>query len=68
MLRNIDADPRGPDPYEEAGGCRTSVEVTVDGVDDTRDVKGFHQLFVLGDVKNEINAYARLAGLKVEHI
>lgn len=68
VVSNIEADPQGKDPYEEAGGCRTSVEVTVDGVADTRDVKGFHQLFILGDLKQEFVNYAQLAKLKVEHV
>ena len=33
-----------------SGCCRTSVEIELDGVADTRDVKGFHQLFVLGNL------------------
>ena len=34
-----------------SGCCRTSVEISLDGVADTRDVKGFHQLFVLGNLE-----------------
>ena len=68
IVSNIEPDPQGHDPYEEAGGCRTSVEVTVDNVDDTRDVKGFHQLFICGDVENEFRNYAQLANMEVEQI
>jgi len=60
VVSNIDTPP--------AGGCRTSVEITVDGVADSRDVKGFHQLFILGDLTNMFKAYGQLAGIKVEHI
>ena len=68
VVSNIEPSPKGHNPYEEAGGCRTSVEVSVDDVADTRDVKGFHQLFILGDLEQEFKNYAQLANLKVEHI
>jgi hypothetical protein len=64
VVSNIDPNPQGHDPYEEAGGCRTSVEVALDGVGDTRDVLGFHQLFILGDVEQEFRNYAQLAGMQ----
>jgi len=51
-----------------AGGCRTSVEITLDGVEDTRDAKGFHQLFIYGDLEAPFKAYSQLAGLKVVHV
>lgn len=51
-----------------AGGCRTSVEVEVDGAADTRDVRGFHQLFVYGNVEKEVRAYCQLAGITAEPI
>ncbi len=60
VLRNIDTPP--------AGGCRTSVEVEVDDVADTRDCKGFHQLFIYGDLARGFKAYCQLAGIKVVHI
>ena len=60
MLRNIDTPP--------AGGCRTSVELELDDVPDCRDTKGFHQLFVYGDLELPFKAYCQLAGIKVEHI
>lgn len=52
-------------PQPPSGCCRTAVEVELDGVADTRDVKGFHQLFVLGDHGRTIRAYGKLAGIKV---
>ena len=60
ILANIDTPP--------SGGCRTSVECTVDGVADSRDTKGFHQLLVWGDLEEEYKAYCSLAGIEVEHI
>jgi hypothetical protein len=49
-------------------GCRTSVEIEVDDVPDSRDVKGFHQLFIYGDHTRQLKAYAQLAGVTIEHI
>jgi len=60
MLRNIDTPP--------AGGCRTSVELELDDVPDSRDTKGFHQLFIYGDLENGFKAYCQLAGIEVVHI
>jgi hypothetical protein len=41
------------------------VEITMDGVADSRDAKGFHQLFVLGKLDSLYKAYAQLAGIQV---
>lgn len=60
VLRNIDTPP--------SGGCRTSVELEMDDVPEVRDTKGFHQLFIYGDLELPLKAYCRLAGIKVEHI
>ena len=60
VLRNIDTPP--------AGGCRTSVEIELDDVADARDTKGFHQLFIYGDLELPFKAYCQLAGIKVVHI
>ena len=60
VLRNIDTPP--------SGGCRTSLEIEVDDVKDSRDVKGFHQLFIYGDLKLPFKAYCQLAGIKVLHL
>jgi hypothetical protein len=57
VLANIDTPP--------AGGCRTSVEITMDNVADPRDAKGFHQLFVLGKLDGLYKTYCQLAGIKV---
>lgn len=60
VLRNIDTPP--------AGGCRTSLELELDDVADCRDTKGFHQLFIYGDLELPFKAYCQLAGIKVVHI
>ena len=60
VLRNIETPP--------AGGCRTSVELEMDDVVDNRDVKGFHQLFIYGDWKDEFKAYCDLANIKFKPI
>jgi len=54
---NIDTPP--------SGGCRTSVELEMDNIADTRDCKGFHQLFMLGTWDRLFKAYAQLAGIQV---
>jgi hypothetical protein len=60
VVANIDTPP--------SGGCRTSVEVACDDIPDVRDVKGFHQLFIYGDVSHLLKAYGQLFGTKVVHI
>jgi hypothetical protein len=60
VLRNIETPP--------AGGCRTSVELELDGVADCRDTKGFHQLFIYGDHEMGFKAYCQLAGIQVVHV
>ena len=52
-------------PQPPSGCCRTAVEVELDGVADTRDVKGFHQLFILGNHARALRAYGQLAGIRV---
>lgn len=60
VLANIDTPP--------SGGCRTSVELAVDDVPDSRNVKGFHQVFLYGDWANLLRAYCQLAGVNAVHI
>ena len=60
VLRNIETPP--------AGGCRTSVELELDDVADARDTKGFHQLFIYGNLELPFKAYCQLAGIEVQHI
>ncbi|MCY3024140.1 MAG: hypothetical protein NTW87_34625 [Planctomycetota bacterium] len=55
-------------PQPPTGCCRTSVEIELNGVADTRDVKGFHQLFILGNLERMFKAYAQLADIKVHPI
>jgi len=51
-----------------SGCCRTSVEITVDGVADTDDCKGFHQLFILGALERDFRAFCQLTGIQPVHI
>jgi len=60
VLRNHDTPP--------AGGCRTSVELEIDGPPDPCDIKGFHQLFICGDHVRQFKAYAQMYGITCEHI
>ena len=57
VTRNLDTPP--------SGGCRTAVEVKLDGVDDVRKLTALHhQLFILGNHVNKFRAYSELAGIK----
>lgn len=60
VIRNLDTPP--------AGGCRTSVELAIDGPSDTRDTKGFHQLFIYGNHVRKLQAYCQMYGITAEHI
>jgi hypothetical protein len=60
VVANIDTPP--------CGGCRTSVELQMDNVADSRDCKGFHQLFILGKHDSLFRAYCQLAGIQVSPV
>jgi hypothetical protein len=47
-----------------AGGCRTSVRCEIDTVQDTRDVKGFHQVMFYGDHLQDVLDYCQLYGIE----
>ena len=47
-----------------AGGCRTSVEVKMKGIEDSRDTKGFHQLLMYGDHAKELRDLCQLFGIE----
>lgn len=57
VTRNFETPPEG--------GCRTSVELAMDNVPDSRDIKGFHQLFIYGRLDHQLRAYGKLAGIEV---
>ncbi|MCL4190657.1 MAG: hypothetical protein KJZ87_02840, partial [Thermoguttaceae bacterium] len=59
VVRNVDTPP--------AGGCRTSVELAMDEVEDCRDVKGFHQVVTLGNHRRILEAFCELYGIKHIH-
>lgn len=48
-----------------AGGCRTSVEVVMDRVEDARDVLGFHQAVFYGDHRRDVEAFCQMYGIEV---
>lgn len=48
-----------------AGGCRTSVEILMDDVEDCRDVRGFHQVVTLGNHRAALRAFCNLYGIKM---
>jgi len=50
-----------------SGGCRTSLEVRVDGIDDVRKRKRLHhQSIIPGDQKKRLRAYWELRGIDVQ--
>jgi hypothetical protein len=48
-----------------AGGCRTSVEIQMDGIEDSRDVLGFHQVVFLGNHRRDVEAFCQMYGINV---
>lgn len=48
-----------------AGGCRTSVEIQMDRIEDCRDVLGFHQAVFYGNHRRDIEAFCQMYGIKV---
>ena len=48
-----------------AGGCRTAVNVKVDGVSDVTQYPGFHQIFFYGDHARDLKDYCQLFGIEV---
>ncbi len=59
VVYNVDTPP--------AGGCRTSVALQMDRVDDCRDVAGFHQVVTLGDHRRTLEAFGQMYGIRVVH-
>lgn len=57
VLRNVQSD--------IGGGCRTAVEIAVDGLEDVRDFQGFHQVVLCGKFDRELASFAELSGLHV---
>lgn len=50
-----------------AGGCRTSVEIQMDDIEDSRDVQGFHQVVFLGNHRRDVEAFCQMYGISVVH-
>lgn len=59
VVSNIDTPP--------AGGCRTSVELAMDEVEDSRDVLGFHQVVVLGNQRHILESFCEMYGIRHIH-
>ena len=59
VVGNVDTPP--------AGGCRTSVEIKMDRIEDCRDVRGFHQVVFYGNHRRDVQAFCQLYGIKVIH-
>jgi L-fucose isomerase-like protein len=57
VVSNIDTPP--------AGGCRTSVAIKMDNIEDCRDVLGFHQVVTLGTQRHLVEGFCQLYGIKV---
>jgi hypothetical protein len=50
-----------------AGGCRTSVEIAMDHIEDSRDVLGFHQVVSYGNHRQEVEAFCQMYGINAIH-
>jgi len=50
-----------------AGGCRTSFEIQMDQVEDSRDVLGFHQVVFYGNHRRDVEAFCQLYDIEVVH-
>ncbi len=48
-----------------AGGCRTSVEIAMDRIEDARDVMGFHQVVFWGNHRRDVQNFCQMYGIKV---
>ncbi len=48
-----------------AGGCRTSIEIAMDRMDDARDVLGFHQAVFYGNHRRDVEAFCQMYGIEV---
>jgi L-fucose isomerase-like protein len=59
VVSNVDTPP--------AGGCRTSVEIAMDDIEDCRDVLGFHQVVTLGNHLRVLQGFCELYGIKHVH-
>lgn len=57
VVGNVDTPP--------AGGCRTSVELAMDRIEDVRDVAGFHQVVFYGNHRRDVEAFCQMYGIRV---
>ncbi len=63
ILTNIETQ-----PDDGVGGCRTAFEMTVDGVTDSRDIRGHHNVLIYGNHLPMLRAYCQFAGIEASHI
>jgi hypothetical protein len=63
LLRNIETK-----PDDGVGGCRTAFEMAVDNIDDTRDIRGHHNVLLYGKHLPMLKAYCQLSGLAISRI
>ena len=54
-------------PTPPAGGCRTSVELRMDHVEDCREVLGFHQCVTLGSHRRAVEGFCQMYGIQILH-
>jgi len=59
VVGNVDTPP--------AGGCRTSVEIRMDNIEDSRDVLGFHQVVFYDNHLRDVEAFCQMYGINVVH-
>jgi hypothetical protein len=50
-----------------AGGCRTNFEIAMDRIEDSRDVKGFHQVVFYGEHRRDVLAFCQMYGIRAVH-
>jgi len=55
-------------PSRQWGGCRTTIEIKMNDVYDTRNIIGFHQMVVYGDFERQLQQYGKLVGIDVKPI
>ena len=50
-------------PIPQTGGCRTNIEMTINGVEDVCDVKGMHQISFYGNYTKQLQRFCQLYGI-----
>jgi hypothetical protein len=55
----------GCPPIPPTGGCRSNVQIAIDGVADVCDVKGMHQIIFYGNHAKALRTFCQLCGIQV---